>query len=193
MAQEDTAVAKPVNRRTFTVDEYYRMADAGILHEDDRVELIEGEIVEMAAIGSLHAACVSKMNRLLVGRLPENLLVRVQDPLRLSDLTEPQPDLVVILFREDYYAQAHPLPPETLLVVEVADSSLAYDKQVKIPLYARAGIPEVWIVDLTAGEVLVHRRPGAHGYGQVDVHSTGEGFVSDLHPHEPFNVDDMLP
>ena len=148
-----------LQRRRFTVDDYYAMADAGILHEDDRVELIEGEIIEMGAIGSHHAACVDRLTRLLSRQVGEGAHVRVQNPVRLSDLSEPQPDLALLRPRTDFYAARHPLPPDTLLVIEVAHSTLGYDRGVKVPLYARTGIPELWIVNLDEQVVEVYDDP----------------------------------
>jgi len=149
-----------LQRRRFTVDEYYRMLDAGILTEDDRVELIEGEIIQMAAIGSRHAACVNRLTRLLVERVGGDGVVTVQNPVRLSDLSEPQPDFVVARPREDFYASAHPRPEDTLLVVEVAHTTPGYDRGIKLPLYATAGVPEVWIVDVEGGAIEVYLEPG---------------------------------
>jgi Uma2 family endonuclease len=153
-----------LQRRRFTVGEYYAMADAGILTEDDRVELIEGEIVQMAAIGSHHAACVDRLNRMLVQQAGEAAVVRVQNPVRLSDLTEPQPDFALLRARDDFYAARHPGPADTLLVIEVSHTTLGYDREIKLPLYALAGIPEVWIVNVEDGEVEVYRDPAGPQY-----------------------------
>jgi Uma2 family endonuclease len=149
-----------LQRRRFTVDDYYAMAHAGILHEDDRVELIEGEIIEMASIGSRHAACVDRLNRILVRQAGEDAVVRVQNPVRLSDLSEPQPDLALLRPRTDFYAERHPLPPDTILIIEVADSTLGYDRGIKVPLYGRTGIPELWIVNLDERVVELFADPG---------------------------------
>lgn len=154
-------------RRRFTVEEYHRMAQAGILSEDDHVELIDGEIVEMPAIGSRHAACVDRLTRLFSLRVGEKAIVRVQSPIRLGPHTEPQPDLTLLRSRPDFYASAHPPAEDVLLAVEVADASIEYDRTVKIPLYARAGIVEAWVVDLAAGAVEVNRVPTPQGYRDV--------------------------
>lgn len=152
-------------RRKFTVREYHLMVDAGILGEDDRVELIEGEIIQMAAIGKCHATTVRRLIRVF-RRLPEDrVTLDVQDPVALTPRNEPEPDIVLLRFREDDYATAHPTPADVLLLVEVADSSIDYDRQVKIPIYARAGIAEVWIVDLTRDCLTVYREPTGDGYG----------------------------
>jgi Uma2 family endonuclease len=143
-------------RRRFTVDEYYCMAEAGILHEDDRVELIEGDIIAMAAIGNRHMSCVKRLNRLFNERLGRRVVVSVQDPIRLSRRTEPQPDVALLRPRDDFYAPGHPGPDDVLLVVEVVDTSLPYDRR-KLRLYARAGIPCVWLA------ILSSRRASAPG------------------------------
>jgi hypothetical protein len=157
----------PEARHSFTVGEYHRMTQAGIFTEDDRVELIEGEVVHMAAIGSRHAACVDRLNRLFVRQAGDRAIVRVQNPVRLGDLSEPEPDLVLARARADFYAAAHPTAADVLLLVEVSDSSHRYDETVKVPLYARYGIPEVWIVDLETDAIQVHRLPAGEAFGSV--------------------------
>jgi Uma2 family endonuclease len=170
-------IAAPGHR--FTVSEYYRMVDAGILTEDDRVELIDGEIVDMAATGPRHAACVTRVTRLLEDVLPREVTVRVQSPLHLGEHAEPEPDLVLVPYRDDFYSTAHPGADEALLVIEVADASLHYDEQVKSLLYARAGVAEFWLVDLVGQRVIVYRRPDPAGYRSV-VSITGAGTVGPL-------------
>ncbi len=160
-------MAVPEARHCFTVSEYHRMAQAGIFTEDDRVELIEGEVVHMAAIGSRHAACVDRLTRLFVQAAGERAIVRIQNPVRLGDLSEPEPDLVLAKPQSDFYATAHPTAADVLLLVEVSDSSHRYDDTVKRPLYARQGVPEVWIVDLETDAIRVHRDPSGEGYGSV--------------------------
>ena len=135
-----------LSHRRFTVDEYYRMAGAGILHEDDRVELIEGEIVEMPPIGSYHAGEVDWLAQLLVRRLAGHAIVRGQNPIHLSVYSEPQPDITLLRPRADFYTTSHPTPEDILLVIEVADTSVAYDREIKAPLYSRAGIIDVLVV-----------------------------------------------
>jgi Uma2 family endonuclease len=157
----------------FTVEDYHRMAEAGILGEDDRVELIEGEIVEMPPIGSPHGGTVKAFIHLFSKRVGDRALVAAQDPVRLSDISEPQPDLMLLRPRSDFYRGSHPTPADVLLLVEVADTSAAYDRSVKLPLYARAGITEYWLVDLERGVVEVHRSPGGDRYGEVQVFAAG--------------------
>ena len=148
----------------FTVDEYYQMGEAGIFHEDDRVELIEGEIIEMVPIGVEHAACVNRLNRYLVERAGRQAVVLTQNPVRLSNFTEPQPDFALAKAKEDFYASGHPGPEDLMLIVEVSDTSLKYDRDVKAALYARMGIPELWIVDIRKRRVEVFRSPRPTGY-----------------------------
>jgi len=154
-------------RRLFTVDEYHAMARAGVLGEDDRVELLEGEVVETGPIGSRHNACVARLNRYLSGRAGDNAIVWVQSSIRLNDFAEPEPDAALLRPRDDYYAEAHPRPEDVLLVVEVADTSADYDRERKIPLYARSGVPEVWLVDLEEGRIELYRSPSADGYREL--------------------------
>jgi Uma2 family endonuclease len=143
----------------FTVGEYYQMAESGIFNEDDRVELLEGEIVEMAPIGSRHAASVRRISRSFFEHLSGKATVSVQNPVRLNEQSEPQPDVVLLRHRPDYYAGGHPGPEDILLLVEVGDTTAAWDRERKLPLYAAAGVREVWLVDLPAGTVEVCRRP----------------------------------
>ncbi len=154
-------------KRRFTVDEYHRMAEAGILSEDDRVELIDGEIVEMVPIGSRHAACVDRLNRIFSELLERRAIVRVQNPIRLGRHSEPQPDIALLRPRADFYASAHPGPADVLLVVEVADTSSDIDREVKLSLYARAGVLEAWLVDLSKEIIEVHRNPSPDKYGSI--------------------------
>jgi Uma2 family endonuclease len=152
-------------QRRFTRAEYYRMAEAGILGEDDRVELIEGEIVQMSPIGSRHVAFVMNLGRMLTLRLGERAFVSVQSPVILTADTEPQPDLAVL--RPRAYKERKPHAADVLLVIEAADSSLAYDGTTKLRLYALAGIQEYWIVDCAAESVEVYRDPSGESYRDV--------------------------
>lgn len=154
-------------RRRFTVTEFHRLGEAGILDADERVELIDGGIVELSPIRSRHAACVGRLNQLLVGQAGGRIIVRVQDPVLLDERTEPQPDLALVRARPDFYAARHPGPAEILLLVEVSDATTDYDRGVKVPAYARAGIPETWLVDLGAEAVEVYRTPSPRGYTET--------------------------
>jgi Uma2 family endonuclease len=140
------------------------MARAGILRPGDRVELIEGEIIDMAPIGSRHAAAVKRIARALDRSIGEGAIVSVQNPVRLDQFSEPQPDIALLRPRADFYAGAHPGAADVLLIVEVADSSLGYDRDNKLPLYAHHGIPEVWLVDVENRNFTVYREPQPDGY-----------------------------
>lgn len=179
-----------IRQRRFTVDEFYRMAEAGILHEDDRVELLEGEIVEMSPIGGRHAACVREMNRLLGRQVSDELRLDVQSPVRLGDQGEPRPDLAVIRARG--YGNSLPTPEDVLLLIEVADTSLASDRDVKLPLYARSGIVEVWLVDLNADLIERHTEPSENGYRLVRRAGRGETLESVVLPTLTLPVDAAL-
>jgi Uma2 family endonuclease len=181
-----------VSRRKFTVSEYHRMLESGILAEDDRVELIEGEIVEMTPIGPRHAACVDRLNALLSSQAGGRAIVRVQNPVRLGEQSEPQPDLTLLNFRPDFYAQSHPGPGDILLLIEVVETSAEYDRQIKVPLYARAGIREVWVVDLGADAVEVYREPAPEGYRQVSRLGRGTNLSPEALPGLTLAVDRVL-
>jgi len=153
-----------VQRKRFTVDEYHRMGDAGILTSEDRVELINGEIVTMSPIGNRHLGCVNAASEKLTIALGQRAVVSVQNPLQLSDLTEPQPDIVVLKRRKDFYRFKRPETADALLVIEVADTSIKYDRDVKLRLYAQAGVLEVWIENLEEDVLLVFRDITDAGY-----------------------------
>lgn len=174
-------------RHRITVDEYYRMAELGLLAGDARVELIEGEIIDMAPIGSRHGAAVGRLDRLLQRAVGDRAIVFVQNPIRLSRSSEPQPDLAVVRPREDFYEARHPTGPDTLLIVEVSEATLRYDRQIKVPLYARHGIPDVWIVDLTSNQIHFFRAPAGDEY--ADVSSTATPGVVELAALRSASVD----
>ena len=164
----------------FAVDEFARMGEAGIFTADDRVELIDGTVLEMTPIGPPHAGIVGRLTELFVTRLAGRAYVSVQNPIRLDRHTEPQPDLVVARRRRSGYTDRHPGADDVFLVVEVADSSLRHDREQKAPRYGRAGIPETWLVDLAAGTVTVYSDPGPDGYARAQVRRRGDGLRSDL-------------
>ena len=153
-----------INRHRFTAREYQAMGEAGVLGEDDRVELVGGEIVDMAPIGSRHLACVVALNHLLGEASAGRFFVSAQNPVRLGERDEPQPDLSLLGRRPRPEASAPPGPQDVLAVVEVSDTTLPYDRNVKLPLYAGAGIQEAWVVDLEGQKVEVHHGPGPGGY-----------------------------
>jgi Uma2 family endonuclease len=187
-----TQQAAGVERRLFTTDEYDRMAEAGILGEDDRVELIGGEVVRMAAMGARHAGCTTRLTQSLVPRLGRSALVRVQLPVAIPNYDEPEPDVAVVRFREDAYGHAHPTPADVLLLIEVSDSTLEFDRRVKIPLYARAGIPEAWLVELRNEAIERHTEPSPEGYRSVRRFRRGETVTSAALPSLVLAVDEVL-
>ena len=159
-------------RRRITVEEYYRMAEVGLLAPDARVELIDGEIIDMAPIGSRHGGTVIRLNRLVARAVGDRAILGIQHFVRLDIFSEPQPDVVLLKSRPDDYTISHASPAEILLIVEVCDTSLRHDLKVKVPLYARHGIPEVWIVDLEGEQVRVFRSPAGAAYTKASVHAT---------------------
>ncbi len=181
-----------VARRCFTVVEYHKMAEAGILGEDDRVELIEGEILEMSPIGRRHKACVDRLTDIFAPSVRGTAIVRVQSSIVLGERNEPEPDLALLRRRDDFYADADETPADVLLVVEVADSSEAYDRRTKGPLYARFGIPDYWIADLNRERVTQYRDPTPDGYATSRVFRRGESIVPLAFPNLTVAVDDIL-
>lgn len=162
------------------------MGEAGIFRQDARLELIEGEIIEMSPIGSPHAACVKFLSGLLHRLFGDAFIVGVQDPIRLNDFSEPQPDVTLLRWRDDYYREKHPTPADVLLVIEVADSTVVKDKTIKIPLYARTGIAEAWLVDITEERVEIYSDPRDGSYRRAEVFGRGAGARS--HTVEGFAV-----
>jgi len=181
-----------VTRKLFTTDEYYRMAEVGILTPDDRVELIEGEIIRMSPIGLRHAACVNRVNELFMLSFHGRVTVTVQNPAHLNQYNEPQPDLLLLKHREDYYASKHPSPEDTLLLLEVSDTTLGFDLNVKLPIYAATGIPEVWIADPQKNVVRVFRNPEAGQYKTVLTFSAGDALSVLAFPDVVFKGSDLI-
>ena len=179
-------------KRWFSVGDYYRMAEAGILTEDDSVELIEGEVLEMSPIGSRHAACVKRLNTLLNQQVGDGAIVSVQDPIYIDDFSEPQPDVALLRPRADFYAEEHPTSSDVLLVIEVLDTSVELDRNKKLPLYARAGIPEAVIVVLADEIMEVHAEPANGRYERMRVLRRGDYLQSDTVPNLKLSVDAIL-
>src|SRR6266508_4509849 len=166
-------MALEIAKHVFTVTDFERMAETGIISENDRVELIEGEIIEMSPIGSRHAACVDRFTEKIVG-LRLNVIVRVQSSIRLDDYSQPQPDLALLRRRDDFYSGSLPRPADVLLVIEVADTTLEYDRFVKLPVYARAGIPEAWLANLPADRIEMYAETVCGTYTVVKHATRGE-------------------
>jgi Uma2 family endonuclease len=177
----------------FTVDEYHRMGEVGIFSEDDRVELLAGEIVEMSPIGPLHAGTVSRLNALFSSRLGTEVIVSVQNPLLLrTEDSEPQPDVVLLRPRPDFYTRSHPEAQDVYLVIEVADTSVVTDREVKLPIYARTGVPEAWLLDVATQRLEVHRHPTPDGYQDVRSLQRGESVAPQAFPVLVLTVDTLL-
>ncbi len=179
-------------RRPFTTAEYHRLIEAGILTEDDRVELLDGEIIKMAPIGPRHAACVKRFSEYLGRKVRRFAIVSVQDPVTLDDYSEPQPDISLLKRRDDFYARSHPSPEDVLIAIEVADTTVESDRSVKIPTYARAGISEAWLVDLFNDRIEIHSNPASGIYQEVRIILRGQKVVSATIPQIKLKADDIL-
>jgi Uma2 family endonuclease len=190
MARRGLEVA--VRRRRFTVDEYHRMGEAGVFGPEDRVELLDGEVIEMSPIGSEHAGCVNALEDLFRHRLRHKVIVSVQNPFLLSSYSEPLPDLCLLRPRADFYRRSHPQSGDVLLVIEVASGSLVYDRGRKRPAYADAGVAELWIVDLAGEAVLVHRRPSGRTYRLSARYSRGAHIAPQACPDGRIPVAEIL-
>jgi len=181
-----------MQKRLFTVQEYHLMIEAGVFANNDRVELIEGEIIEMAPIGTRHASCVKRLIAVFSDLERRRAIVGVQDPIQLTERTEPQPDLVLLQPRADYYATAHPRPSEVLLLMEVSDSTIDFDRDVKVPNYARSGIQEVWLWNLEDDCLEVYREPTVNGYSFIQRFERGEMVAPLAFPDFNVSVDWIL-
>lgn len=180
--------AMPYHR--WSVEEYHKMALSGLLDETDRVELIEGELIDMAPIGSKHAFRVDSIARALQRVAGTSFLVRVQNPVLLGERSEPQPDLAVV--KDKNYSEAHPCAEDVLLIVEVSDTTLAYDREVKLSLYARHGVPEVWLLDVNAGEMTVYREPAEGQYRLIRKPTAAEAVSPVLVPGVTISLAQVL-
>jgi Uma2 family endonuclease len=168
------------------------MADSGIFSEDDRVELIEGEIIDISPIGSRHAACVARLTELLSQTVVGRASVWVQNPVVINDYSEPVPDITLIKRRSDFYADGHPTPSDILLIIEVSDSTLVYDRNIKLPLYAKAGIAEAWIFNLPTDIIEVYREPVNGVYQQSQTLRQCENLTMQMLDGISFKVEDLL-
>ncbi len=174
------------------MEDYYRLAEMGILLPDERLELLDGEIFEMSPIGSSHAACVRRFNRKLVVPLADRAIVLVQDPIRLSGRYHPQPDLAIVRFRDDFYSQEHPRAADIYFLIEVMDSSSLKDRNEKLRKYALAGIPEVWLADLNTDQLEAHRKPLRGVYTEIQVRVSGQSIAPEAFPDLVLQIDDIL-
>jgi Uma2 family endonuclease len=190
--ESEEGMSVQIARHWFTAAEYNRMGETGIFSEDDRVELIEGEIVEMSPIGKRHASCVGRLTNLFGRLLAERAIVWVQNPIVLNDYSEPQPDVALLNRRDDFYENSLPTPDDILLIVEVADTTLEYDRQIKVPLYAQAGIAEVWVVNLADEQIEIYSQPVNGAYQSQRQTGRGETINSPDTFNLTLSVDDLL-
>jgi Uma2 family endonuclease len=181
-----------ITKKLFTVDEFERMAEVGILSEDCRYELIRGEVMEIARPGSPHASRVKRLIRLFTSRLGESVIVSVQDPVVLDRYSAPVPDVALLRSRDDFYASAHPSPDDVLLLVEVADSSLEWDRTIKAELYAETRIAEYWVLDVRGDALIVHANPQNGAYATILMLRRGETVRPQQLTGIVFTVDEIL-
>ncbi|HYR84322.1 MAG TPA: Uma2 family endonuclease [Terriglobia bacterium] len=186
-------MATEISRRLFTVHDYHRMVDAGILSEDDRVELIRGEILAMSPIGPRHSAAVLRANQALVRIVGDRAIVGVQGSVRLDEYDEPQPDLYLLRPKDDFYASGHAGPSDIFLIIEVADSSLEYDRTIKLDLYAETGVPEYWISDLRNDCLIAHSHLHENSYRTTQQFPRGNTIAPQLLPECRIPIDVLLP
>ena len=184
-------VSTPTRRR-FTVAEYYAKADAGILSETDRVELLDGDVIKMPPFGDWHAASVKVFNKTILPSLQGHAIIAVQDPVRIGDNSEPQPDIMLLEWRDDFYRNGHPTSGDVLLLIEVADSSVEFDRTVKLAAYARVGIPEVWIAARSERRIESFRGPVAGQYADVQYFGAGESVSPQAFPDVIVEVDRVI-
>ena len=179
-------------RLRFSVDDYYTMINLGMLKNVERAEIIDGELIETMPIGNAHASCVKILAEILRDILGKDVTHSVQDPIWLDEYNEPIPDLALLKRRSDFYRGKAPLAEDALLLVEVSDSTLDYDRNRKIPLYAQAGIPEVWLVNIQAGTIEMHCQPRDYSFAVVKIFRRGDVLVSEVLPDVKIKVDEVL-
>ncbi|MFM7599668.1 MAG: Uma2 family endonuclease [Pseudanabaena sp.] len=181
-----------VLKRLFTVKEYDQMAESGVLSDSERVELIRGEIIKMSPIGRRHAACVIRLSDVLTRKLGDRILLSVQNPLDLDNTSKPEPDIVLLKRKSDFYESGLPQPADVFLLIEVADSTIDSDRELKIPLYAEDGITEVWLVDINSACIEVYRNPTAEGYQEILKFYHGQNLSILAFPDVSITVDEIL-
>jgi len=175
----------------WSVQEFHQLAEKGIFNEDDRIELIEGALLEMAPIGSDHAGHVKQLNRLFNQRLADKVIVSVQDPVILDKDSEPQPDLTLLRWQDNFYKSANPTAADVLLIIEVSDSTLEFDRNTKVPLYARHNIPEVWIINLFKRRVETYRKLKDGEYSAITYHHDGQ-IIAELIPDATLEIAELF-
>jgi Uma2 family endonuclease len=187
------STALSVRTRPIVVDEYHRMADVGILRPDEQIELLNGRIIEMPPLGTRHAYAVIALDARLQAMLGGRAVICSRTPLRLDRLSEPQPDILVVRQPIARYASSHPTPEDTLLVIEVAESTLPYDCGEKLSAYARLGVPEYWILDLVSEHLEIYREPDGDRYGSQEIVGRGQRVAPRAFPNDSIAVNDILP
>ena len=190
LVEETTQVE--MKRRRFTVADFLRLAEIGFLADDERVELIRGEIIEMSSISEGHASTVMRLVSLLSRMFGQRALLSVQNPVQLDDATLPQPDVVLLRPRDDFYGQRHPGPEDTLLLIEVSDTTLTYDRRVKTALYSAAGVMEYWIINLQKRQIEVYREPQSEGYRTMTRYAPGETLSPLAFPEVQLDITEIL-
>ena len=185
-------MTKELNKRLLSVAEYHKMAEVGILSRKDKVELILGEIFYMSPIGSKHQATIERLTSIFSSNFSDKAILRIQGPAQLGKHSEPEPDLLLLKLVEDFYAAQHPQANDVLLLVEVSDSSAAFDREVKLPLYAQAGISEYWIIDLNLHQIEVYRSPAGKIYSSKTILSVDDKVSCLAFPNPDFAVSDLI-
>jgi len=179
-------------KHRFSVKEYYRMAETGVLRPDARVELLNGEIIDKSPIGPFHGGVTNYLNSVFSTAARRRWITAVQDPVRLDDRSEPEPDIALLRPVSDFYRKRHPRPDDVFLLIEVADTSLESDQEAKLPAYGRAGIPEVWLVNLNDLTVEVYREPHFTGYATKTVLRAGDQVAPLAFPEVVVDVAELL-
>ena len=185
-------MAIQLQHKLFTVDDLDQMLESGVLTEDDNVELLNGELVTMSPVGSRHAACVKRLNHFFSQTIGDKAIVSVQDPIQIRPNSQPEPDIAILRVRHDFYMDAHPEAADVLLLIEVSDSSLDYDKEIKLGIYGRGGVPEVWIINLQDEQVDSYRGPFNGGYRLRERFLLGENIKADLLPKLEVNISQVF-
>ena len=178
--------------RKFTVEEYEKMTTQGIIKPDEKVELIRGEIIKMSPMGTRHASSVDRLIQLFYQKLGQKIILRVQNPIRLNNNSQPEPDLSLLIPRSDFYVAAYPCPQDIYLIIEVSDSTLDYDRYTKIPLYAEANIKEVWIINLKEECLEVYRHPLHDSYQAIQKYYRGESIFIESFPEIELTLIEIL-
>jgi Uma2 family endonuclease len=175
------------NLHKFTTEQYQLMCERGVFPPDDRYELINGEIRKMSPIGIKHAVCVTRLSTLLTSRFINKAIVWAQNPISINEYSQPQPDIALLKWRDDFYANGLPTPADILLIIEVADSTIAYDREIKTPLYAASGIPEMWLCDINQRIIMGHTQPSGSGYKRIQRYESGDTLSLIAFPEVIFN------